>query len=205
MMISRFRNRARTEWFLKVRLPHYLRMIRPGDIVVDAGANVGRYSAMFAARGARVHAFEPHPAAFAALSLLTHLWPNITCINKAVSDKDGAALLYFRKQGPALRWSGSASLMPEKDNIDPAQSIRVETVRLANVLRELGAVRFLKMDIEGAEYGVLADLISSGMAGKVEMIAVETHERSAAFHAAHRALIDLIRRKRIRNIRLDWI
>jgi FkbM family methyltransferase len=203
-MISRLRKRLRAAWFLKVRLPRYLGSIRPGDVVIDAGANVGHYSAMFAARGARVHAFEPHPAAFAALSLLAHLWPNIRCVNKAVSDRDGVAPLYFRKQGRALRWSGSASLMAEKENVDPGQSISVETVRLADIVAELGTVRFLKMDIEGAEYCVLTDLIRSGAVAKVETIAVETHQRSRAFRPLHRALIGLIRRERIRNIRMDW-
>lgn len=38
-----------------------------GDIAFDVGANIGLFALEAAARGARVHAFEPMPATFAAL------------------------------------------------------------------------------------------------------------------------------------------
>ena len=41
--------------------------IQAGDCVVDVGANIGLFSLEAARRGARVHAFEPMPATFAAL------------------------------------------------------------------------------------------------------------------------------------------
>ena len=41
--------------------------IKPGDCVVDVGANIGLFALEAARRGARVHAFEPMPATFAAL------------------------------------------------------------------------------------------------------------------------------------------
>ncbi len=39
-----------------------------GDTVFDVGANIGLFSLEAASRGAKVHAFEPMPATFAALS-----------------------------------------------------------------------------------------------------------------------------------------
>ena len=41
--------------------------INPGDCVLDVGANIGLFSLEAARRGAKVHAFEPMPATFAAL------------------------------------------------------------------------------------------------------------------------------------------
>ena len=41
--------------------------IKPGDCVIDVGANIGLFALEAARRGARVHAFEPMPATFAAL------------------------------------------------------------------------------------------------------------------------------------------
>jgi len=190
---------------VSVRLPRYLRAIRPGDVVIDAGAHVGRFSTMFAARGAKVLAFEPHPTAFAALSLITRDWPNITCVNKAVSDRNGSAPLYFHRRGRGFEWAFASSLMSQKRNVDPEQFVTVETVRLADVMLELGPIRLLKMDIEGAEYDVLQDLIDTGAHLSTEKIVVETHERNRAFLPAHRALVARIRRDRIRNIELNWI
>jgi FkbM family methyltransferase len=200
-----WRSRFRRQWFLKVRLPRYLALIRPGDVVIDAGAHIGAVSRLFAERGARVLAFEPHPQAFAALRLMSQAWPAIEPINKALADRNGTAPLYFHRRGHGLAWAESASLMRDKRNVDPAQCVEVETVRLADVVADVGRVRFIKMDIEGAEYAVLADLIDSGRHNQVDMIAVETHERSPALLPAHGALRARIRRERIRNIALDWI
>ncbi len=41
-------------------------LLRPGDLFVDVGANVGFYTLLAARRGARVEAFEPTPEACAA-------------------------------------------------------------------------------------------------------------------------------------------
>jgi FkbM family methyltransferase len=203
--MERLPRRWREIWFWKVRLPLYLRRIRPGDVVVDAGAHVGHFTRLFAARGARVYAFEPHPAAFAALALRTRELPNVTCINKAVWDAEGRVALYFHKSGSGLEWSESASLLAAKRNVDPASFVTVEAVRLADVVAELAPVRFLKMDIEGAEYRVLTDLIGRGLHRRIDRIAVETHERSPALSEAHRALTGLIRRERVRNVDMSWL
>lgn len=41
--------------------------VAAGDVVIDAGANIGLFALDAAQKGARVHAFEPMPATFAAL------------------------------------------------------------------------------------------------------------------------------------------
>lgn len=204
-MVRGLNQRWREVWFRRVRLPLYLRRIRPGDVVIDAGAHIGEYTRQFAARGARVYAFEPHPAAYAALALRARTLPNVTCVNKALWDEAGSAQLYFHQRGRSLEWADSASLMACKRNIDAESFVTVETVRLADVIADIGRVRFLKMDIEGAEYRVLADLVASGRHRQIDFIAVETHERSPALLDAHRGLTELIRRERVRNIDLNWI
>lgn len=45
--------------------------IETGDTVFDVGANIGLFSLEAASRGAKIHAFEPMPATFAALSANT--------------------------------------------------------------------------------------------------------------------------------------
>lgn len=47
---------------------HLLTRADPGDVVVDAGANVGHYALPAAAAGCRVYAFEPDPVAFDRLA-----------------------------------------------------------------------------------------------------------------------------------------
>ena len=75
--------------------PEYARLpewIRPGDWILDVGANVGHYTKRFselAGASGRVIAFEPTPTTFSLLAanaqLFAHL--NVTLINAAVSDR----------------------------------------------------------------------------------------------------------------------
>jgi FkbM family methyltransferase len=70
---------------------HIKNLIKPGDWVLDIGANVGHYTLEFArlvGREGRVLAFEPMPETFALLSanMITSRHNNITLINAAVSD-----------------------------------------------------------------------------------------------------------------------
>jgi hypothetical protein len=48
-----------------------VRRLRPGDVVVDCGANIGLITLRLAARGATVHAFEPDPYSFGRLRAAT--------------------------------------------------------------------------------------------------------------------------------------
>src|SRR3546814_13037940 len=60
------RGRAPTQGAMRDFLDAAKRL-RPGDIAIDCGANVGRFTRPIAEGGATVHAFEPNPDAFAAL------------------------------------------------------------------------------------------------------------------------------------------
>jgi hypothetical protein len=55
--------------------------------------------------------------------------------------------------------------------------VEVSCVNLTRFILDLpGKVRFMKMDIEGAEGTVLPALIESGAMARIEYMAVETHE-----------------------------
>lgn len=191
-------------WFHYVTARRYMAQIKHGDIVVDCGANIGVYTEEFLKRGAVVHAFEPHPVAFDILSKRVAGIPGVNLHNKAVSDHDGVMKLYLKANDDSIGASQSASLMSGKDNISLAHSVDVEVVRLASFLSKLGRVRFLKMDIEGAEYDVLPDLIKSGVHKSIDQIVVETHERSPRLRPLHDRLLQVIKQHKITNMDLGW-
>jgi len=68
--------------------------LTPDDIVIDCGANFGKYTVLMAATGATVHAFEPDPEAFAELSKAAAKLTNVTLWNAAVGLRDGEFPLY---------------------------------------------------------------------------------------------------------------
>ncbi len=181
----------------------------PGEVVIDAGANVGRITFALALRGATVHAFEPNPVAFEALSRTLEGWPGVVLHNAAVATHDGEVRLYFhrRHRNEPLLYSTGSSTVAEKVNVAKDDFVDVAAVDLARFIVELGApVRLLKMDIEGAEVELVPHLIASGAAQRVETMVVETHEaKTPTLAEATKAMRDQITSAGLaQRIRLDW-
>lgn len=198
---------ARSVVFRLTKLRPILAGLRPGDRVVDCGANVGDYAALFADRGATVYAFEPHPVAFECLSRRFAGDARVVCMNKAVGLRPGSVKLYLGLADPddPRLHSQSASLLPQKRNVDPGNAVDVEAVSLAEFLESLGGpVALLKMDVEGAEYDLLEDLMDRGLHRGIRRIVVETHQDIPGVLPRHEALLRRVRDGGLRNIDLGW-
>ncbi len=150
----------------------------PGDTVVDVGANFGAFTVLasrIVGPTGRVLAFEPSPESFARLSanLALNDLGNVDAIPEAVGEADGTAeLLTYGK-------SAYNSLFASVDGKDSAP-VRTHTVTvrtLEQVLDERGinCVDLLKLDCEGAEYGIF-ETLSPGVAGRIKQVAMEAHE-----------------------------
>jgi FkbM family methyltransferase len=128
--------------------------IRPGDIVLDAGANVGVFTRMALWAGAaKVIAIEPAPE-------------NLECLrrNFAAEIADGRVLLY-----PKGIWDKDDVLKLRVDPADSAEDTFVREIKNAQYVEaplttvdklvaelRLPKVDFIKMDIEGAEQKAVA-------------------------------------------------
>ncbi|HEU4560694.1 MAG TPA: FkbM family methyltransferase [Longimicrobium sp.] len=148
----------------------------PDPLIVDCGANVGMAALFFRLRfpGARIVSVEPHPQAFRLLEANTAHDPAIERIEAAVSE-DGAPARLYAPPGDAA--SLMSSLLP---GLAGEAGVEVAAVRLSSLLARLdGEVDFLKLDIEGAEYGVLRDCHRTGALARVREVAVEYHRTAA--------------------------
>jgi FkbM family methyltransferase len=129
-----------------------LRLIRPGDVCIDVGANFGWYTSLMArcAKAGEVHSFEPTPQSFFELKRNHELMgsPESVILNNiALGDANGTVQIHlFEGLG-----SGNASLAG-KDNVD-SQVFDCEMTTLDSYMDERGMdqVDFVKVDIEGAE------------------------------------------------------
>ncbi|MBM3442425.1 MAG: FkbM family methyltransferase [Bacteroidetes bacterium] len=197
-------------WISWFRLRSLLRTLDRSSLVIDCGANVGDISALFLGTGAHVIAFEPDPTAYDILAKRFQRMPNFTLHRKAVSDHDGHGSLYFhqhRNDSNPLAFTVSSTLLAEKQNVDASQSIPVEVIDLSTYLSTLDSkVDILKMDVEGAEIGILKKMLADGTYEKVALMLVETHETKIPGHDHEVADLrhELVVRG-IRNIRLNWI
>ena len=128
------------------------RLLRPGQVVVECGANVGYHTlAMGHAVGpaGRIHAFEAHPRVAMLLARtigMAGFADRVTLHEQAVADRPGTLRFLADPYNTAsghLAWEGSSALYSE--------AYDVAAVRLDDVLAELPRTDLLRMDIEGAE------------------------------------------------------
>ena len=128
------------------------RVVRPGDTVVDVGANIGYYTCYLARLvGPRGHvlAFEPAPDLIGILreNVTFNGYANVQLENKAVTEKTGPLTLYMEAGRPEDN-------RIFKDGKDPA--VRSEHKVVGICLDDVPFLRahppaFIKMDIQGAE------------------------------------------------------
>jgi FkbM family methyltransferase len=139
--------------------------VRPGDVVVDVGANVG-YFTLLASRlvgdAGRVVAIEASPRVFGLLNRNIALTGarNVRAINVAVSDRHGSLPIYA---GPPDN-VGATSVRDDwygggRERFEAT----VPAAPLASLLEpdELQRVRLLKIDVEGAELPVVLNLLDT--------------------------------------------
>jgi FkbM family methyltransferase len=123
-------------------------LLRPGDVFVDVGANVGYFSLLAARRvgpTGQVVAFEPVALTRGQLAENVQLnrLGSVTVRGEALSDQAGEVEFFV---GPTDH-RGTSSLRPLAAS---SERIRVRTVRLDD-LELPGPVRVVKIDVEGAE------------------------------------------------------
>jgi len=120
--------------------------------------------------GCKVLAFDPTPKSIAWLKkqILPKKFSYCEC---GLADYDGVADFFPPKNSNHV----SCSLIPRNDSKNRA--IKVKVKRLKSILNKFGhkKINLLKLDIEGAEYDVLKDIMDSKI--DVDQILVEFHHR----------------------------
>jgi FkbM family methyltransferase len=127
------------------------KVLFPGAVVVDAGANIGIYS-QFLSRcvesAGAVHSFEPSPENFQRLRTATRKLPNVRLSQAAVGEHSGTSKLYIS----------------DKLNVDhrtymaggeSRSAIPIEMVALDDYFKPGERVDMVKFDIQGYELHAL--------------------------------------------------
>ena len=159
------------------------RLIDPGDLVVDVGANVGYMTNLSAFRvGAtgRVVAVEPHPEIYEELKANVALLSasrsrgRIDTMRTAVSDVSGEAFIVDSRGFAGNR--GSAQLHVGEDSPpDGLPRHRVSVRTLDDILATASSVGVLKIDVEEHELQVLRGAGSLLAQKRVRDVVFEDH------------------------------
>jgi FkbM family methyltransferase len=128
------------------------------DVFVDAGANTGFYSVMFAVRrlADRVIAFEPDPGNFARLTAnvqANNLAERIESVPLALGDRASEVTLY-----EGARWNRGESTIAVPEQTPQEFSHTVRQVRFDDYCAFSGRSIIIKMDVEGYEFHALAGM-----------------------------------------------
>lgn len=122
--------------------------IRPGDIVIEAGANVGEFTRMAAANAKAVMAFEPDTTALAALRKNISALTNVEVHAAGLGDQD-RTMTFF------ISTDDADSSIVEPETYTSSTQIEVRTVSNVMAERGLSRVGFLKVEAEGFEPEIL--------------------------------------------------
>jgi FkbM family methyltransferase len=169
----------------------------PGtEVAVDGGANVGAYSRAMAQHFKKVHAFEPAPDTFAALSRNLEDWgltDRVSAYHAAISDRHENVSVDLPR--------GSRSVSRRITGPGDIPTMMIDDLKL-----EL--VDFIKLDLEGYEYRALL-----GAAGTLErcrpivMFEDKGKGEDAELKRAHDYLLSLGARliTKIGRQQFDWL
>lgn len=129
---------------------------RPGDIVYDAGANIGQYALPLSSKGCLVYAFEPDPTAFKQLVKNVNCNPNMDVrpFNLGVSNEDGTEHFYVSSRSTRSSFrqynaeSGGGEVTERKE-------VAVKTIDTLVAEDGLRPPDHIKVDVEGFGLEVL--------------------------------------------------
>lgn len=144
--------------------------LHANDVIIDIGMHVGSFCCRAYANGSRkVYGYEVDRSAWiTAVANTLEFGPEIHPFNLAVvrSDEPLASVRYVPG---SMRTTATGDASAEG-------SLEAKTIAFDDILRELGPVRFLKIDCEGSEWPIL---YTSKMLSSVHEIAGEYHEMDA--------------------------
>lgn len=130
-------------------------LIKPGDIILDAGANIGLtaiYASKLAGSKGIVYGFEPLPSTFEIFckNIRINRIKNIVPIKIALSNYNGNGSIY-----PNLHINrGAASLNYNQVDQIPIE-VQVQTLNSWIIENNIIKINFLKIDVEGSELELL--------------------------------------------------
>jgi FkbM family methyltransferase len=180
------------EYFIKQKYGKWIS--RTYDTVVDAGANVGVFTAYMITNGyaKNVIAIECDHRALHDLNNNFKHNTNVQIIGKALHSSESPITFYHSPDNPVI----SSTLAPDrleshmagvKGNVE----ITVPTVTIEQLVKTYGTIDLLKIDIEGGEYQVLLSTIPTTFES-INNLFIEFHFFEKDYKENYKKVLDML-------------
>ena len=138
---------------------HVKRFMKDGDVIIDAGANIGVFSAMVAHKfpHARVYAVEPTHETFGVLVKNMAAYSNVVCVESGLGNQEEKKELtrYDNHPGTARIDGSVLSEHDPKYGHIVSETASLTTIDALVAKQNIPRVDFIKMDTEGYEAKIL--------------------------------------------------
>ncbi len=171
----------------KKELGFYKSFLFPCELIFDIGAHKGHKTAVFSNLAKKVISCEPDEHNYMILQKRFRGKKNIILEKLAISDRNGETDLYIHHPGSAFNTINPEWIsILEKDKLQrwnelvqfSSQKQKVNTTTLDSLIIKYGRPEFVKIDVEGAELGVLKGLSQKISCLSFEVLLPEFRERS---------------------------
>jgi FkbM family methyltransferase len=168
---------------------------KQGDIVVDIGAHMGRYTIISSKRvgaNGKVVAIEANPSNFEMLNrnIKLNQLTNIISLNNAVYSKETKIKLYL--PGEELGHTTYNTVMSDRaKNEDKFVEVNANTLDYLLQLNKITDVNWVKIDVEGAEFEVLKGASNVLSKSKDIALLIEVHNLSGGTNL-YRPIIEFL-------------
>jgi len=167
--------------------------LRGGGVYYDIGSNVGQFLipvAKIVGERGRVIGFEPHPGNYQRLirNIALNALTNATVFQLALGDRSGEIQIFGAR--------GAATIVPRAadQNNSPPTAV-IEVTRGDDLRRTAGlpVPKAVKIDVEGAEFGVLSGLKETLSSPLCELLCLEIHPRFIPAEVSLEMVLSLVR------------
>jgi FkbM family methyltransferase len=155
-----------------------------GDVVIDAGANIGCFSLLASRKvgpNGLVVAVEPEPSNAACLrsNISLNGLTNVVVLERAL-DAVSDRTVHIVRTGTTASVEGLGATLDIWDPTAGKSRAVVRTITLDDIVKRLSInkVSAIKMDIEGSENSIFATTQTSSVLGAVKAVAVEVHDQA---------------------------
>lgn len=141
-------------------------------LIIDCGANIGMSVIYFKHKfpNCKILAFEPNPDSYNLLERnvrVNHL-KNVEIHNVGLFDKALEIPFYIGNRRASL----TGSIRKERGK---GKTINIKAEKLSNYIKHFESIDLIKMDVEGAEFHIVEDLVTSSTLNKVKEYIIEYH------------------------------